>query len=198
MYLFAKHIFDILSSLVVIALFSWLFGLLILIITLTSKGGPFYEQIRVGKNGKEFKLLKFRSMRVNSDKEGQITIGADKRITPIGKFIRRSKLDELPQLFNILLGEMSVVGPRPEVPKYVELYSPEQLKVLDVKPGLTDLASLKYIKEQELLGKAEDPHKTYVEEIMPAKLALNLEYISKRGFWFDIKLIFQTIFGIFK
>ena len=190
MYLFAKRIFDILSSLVVIALFSWLFGLLILIITLTSKGGPFYEQIRVGKNGKEFKLLKFRSMRVNSDKEGQITIGADKRITPIGKFIRRSKLDELPQLFNILLGEMSVVGPRPEVPKYVELYSPE--------PGLTDLASLKYIKEQELLGKAEDPHKTYVEEIMPAKLALNLEYISKRGFWFDIKLIFQTIFGIFK
>lgn len=197
MYRVTKRIFDITSSLLVILAFCWLFLLLLLLVGLTSKGGPFYKQIRVGKNGKEFRLLKFRSMRVNADKEGEITIGADSRITPIGKFIRKSKLDELPQLFNILTGEMSVVGPRPEVPKYVKLYTEEQLKVLKVRPGLTDLASLKYINEQELLGKAKDPDKTYIEEIMPAKLALNLEYIEKRNFMLDIKLIFQTIGKIF-
>ena len=197
MYLVAKKAFDIIASLLVILCFSWLLIILILLVALTSKGGAFYRQIRVGQHGKEFGLLKFRSMRVNSDKVGQITIGNDSRVTPIGRFLRKSKLDELPQLFNILLGQMSVVGPRPEVPKYVSLYNEEQKKVLEVKPGLTDLASLKYIKEQELLGKSEDPGTTYINEIMPAKLALNFEYIEKRNFWFDLKLILQTIGGIF-
>lgn len=137
-------------------------------------------------------------MRVNADKSGQITIGNDNRVTSIGKFIRKYKLDELPQLFNILLGHMSVVGPRPEVPKYVKLYSIEQLKVLSVKPGLTDYASLEYLDEQKILGEAEDADKAYIEEVMPAKLKLNLKYIEDRNFWVDLRLIFQTIFGIFR
>lgn len=137
-------------------------------------------------------------MRVNADKSGQITIGNDNRVTSIGKFIRKYKLDELPQLFNILLGHMSVVGPRPEVPKYVKLYSIEQLKVLSVKPGLTDYASLEYLDEQKILGEAEDPDKAYLTEVMPAKLKLNLKYIEERNFWVDLRLIFQTIFGIFR
>lgn len=198
MYLIAKRSFDIISALIVVICFSWLFFILSLIIILTSKGGAFYRQIRVGKDGKEFGLLKFRSMRVNADKSGQITIGNDNRVTSIGKFIRKYKLDELPQLFNILLGHMSVVGPRPEVPKYVKLYSIEQLKVLSVKPGLTDYASLEYLDEQKILGEAEDPDKAYIEEVMPAKLKLNLKYIEDRNFWVDLRLIFQTIFGIFR
>lgn len=198
MYLIAKRSFDFISAFIVVICFSWLFIILSLLILLTSKGGAFYRQIRVGKDGKEFGLLKFRSMRVNADKSGQITIGNDNRVTSIGKFIRKYKLDELPQLFNILLGHMSVVGPRPEVPKYVKLYSIEQLKVLSVKPGLTDYASLEYLDEQKILGEAEDPDKAYIEEVMPAKLKLNLKYIEDRNFWVDLRLIFQTIFGIFR
>ena len=132
-------------------------------------------------------------MRPDADKSGQLTIGDDNRITKVGRFIRNYKLDELPQLFNILKGEMSVVWPRPEVPKYVDLYSDKQKKVLSALPGLTDYASLKYLDEQKVLGAAENPEKTYIEEVMPAKLQLNLKYIEERSFLVDIQLIFKTI-----
>lgn len=193
MYLVAKRIFDIVSSLTALLVFSPVFIILSIWIVLDSKGGVFYKQIRVGKGQKEFGLLKFRSMRPNSDKAGQLTVGNDSRVTKVGKFIRRFKLDEVPQLLNILKGDMSVVGPRPEVPKYVNMYSKEQLQVLTVLPGLTDYASIEYLDEQKVLGASENPEKTYIEEVMPAKLNLNLKYIEDRSFWLDIKLIFRTI-----
>lgn len=189
-----KRLFDIFSSLTVLILLSPLFLLLALAIVLDSKGGVFYKQERIGKSGRPFMLFKFRSMRSGSDKKGLITVGnKDNRTTPVGRFIRKYKLDELPQLINILRNEMSVVGPRPEVEKYVKLYNSEQRKVLSVKPGLTDLASLAYINENEILAQSENPEKTYVEEIMPAKLKLNLEYIEKQNFWFDLKVIAKTL-----
>lgn len=137
-------------------------------------------------------------MRPNSDRSGQLTVGNDNRVTKVGRFIRKYKLDELPQLFNIIKGEMSVVGPRPEVPKYVNLYNEQQREVLTVLPGLTDYASLEYLDEQKLLGASSDPEKTYIEEVMPAKLELNLKYIEDRSLLVDIGLIFKTIFGIFR
>lgn len=167
-------------------------------ILLDSRGGVFYKQIRVGKDGKEFGLFKFRSMRAGADKSGQLTVGNDSRVTRVGKFIRKTKLDEFPQLLNILAGHMSVVGPRPEVPKYVAMYNADQMKVLSVKPGLTDLASLQYFNEQEILGKSDDPEKTYINEVMPEKLRLNLKYVSERSFLMDISLIIKTIIRIFK
>lgn len=198
MYLITKRIFDIISSLIVIILFSWLFIIISIWILIDSRGGIFYKQIRVGKNGKEFNLLKFRSMRTGADKSGQLTIGNDSRVTTVGRFIRKFKIDEFPQLINILKGEMSVVGPRPEVPKYVAMYSAEQKKVLSVLPGLTDYASLEYLDEQKVLGASSDPEKTYVEEVMPKKLGLNLKYILERRFSLDIMLIFKTIYGVFR
>jgi lipopolysaccharide/colanic/teichoic acid biosynthesis glycosyltransferase len=193
MYLFSKRIFDICSALFALVLFSPMIIIISIWIALDSRGGIFYRQIRVGKNQKEFGLFKFRSMRPNSDQAGQITIGNDSRVTTVGRFIRRFKIDEVPQLINIIKGDMSVVGPRPEVPKYVKMYSEEQLKVLCVLPGLTDYASIEYLDEQKILGASEDPDKAYIEEVMPAKLKLNLKYIADRGFWLDIKLIFRTI-----
>lgn len=197
MYLIAKRIFDFCASLVGLIILSPILLIIALIVILGSKGGAFYYQERVGKDLKPFRLIKFRSMRINSDVQGQITIGKDPRITRIGTFIRRYKLDELPQLINILIGQMSIVGPRPEVPKYVKMYSEEQLKVLSVKPGLTDYASIQYVDEQTVLGAAVNPDETYVKEIMPAKLALNLKYIQDRSFILDLKLIGQTIGRIF-
>ncbi len=194
-----KRTFDIVScTLAVLLLFP--FGLLIaLCIVCGSKGGVFYRQVRVGKDGKDFKLLKFRTMRPNADRQGLlITVGNDQRITRIGGFLRKYKIDELPQLLNIIKGDMSVVGPRPEVRRYVELYDERQRRVLTVRPGLTDYASLKYISESELLAKSDDPEKTYIEEIMPAKLELNLQYIDNQSLKEDLKLIFQTLFSIFK
>lgn len=135
-------------------------------------------------------------MRPNADKAGQLTVGNDNRVTKVGRFIRKYKLDELPQLINILKGEMSVVGPRPEVPKYVNLYSDEQLKVLTVLPGLTDFASIEYLDEQKVLGASNDPKKLYIEEVMPSKLSLNLKYINEKSFLLDIKLIFRTLLKI--
>ena len=193
MYEQSKRIFDIVSSLIVLLVLFPILMIIGLLVALGSKGGAFYSQERIGKNGRVFRLLKFRSMRAGSDKKGQLTIGNDSRVTGIGKFLRKSKLDELPQLLNVLQGDMSVVGPRPEVQRYVSLYSAEQLKVLSVKPGLTDLASIEYIDEQKILGQAEDPDKEYVEVVMPAKLALNLEYIERRSFRYDLRLIFKTI-----
>ena len=191
-----KRLFDLISSsLVLIILFPILFLVAILIV-LDSKGGIFYRQIRVGKNGKEFGLLKFRTMHPNMD-QVQITVGhRDPRVTRVGYYLRKFKVDEFPQLLNILKGEMSVVGPRPEVPKYVAMYNVEQQKVLTVKPGLTDFASLEYVHESELLAASDNPEKTYVDEIMPHKLSLNLKYIQEKSLSTDVKLIFRTILKI--
>ena len=193
-----KRLFDICSSFVVLALI-WPFMLIVaLIVAFSSRGGVFFTQARVGRNEKEFKLFKFRTMRKDSEEEGQLTIGGDDpRITGSGRFLRRFKLDELPQLFNVLGGSMSVVGPRPEVRKYTDLYTEEQRKVFAVRPGLTDYASIEYIAENELLGRSENPNRTYTEEVMPAKLKLNLQYIDERGFGTDLKIIFKTIGKIF-
>lgn len=188
-----KRLFDILVSLCVLTVFLP-FGILIAIaILLESKGGVFYRQQRVGKQGVPFRLWKFRTMRVNADQLGKLTVGMrDPRITRVGYFIRKSKLDEFPQFINVLLGEMSVVGPRPEVQEYVDLYTPEQREVLSVKPGITDYASLEYFKENELLGKSENPRETYIREIMPAKIRLNKKYIANPTLGQDLKIMWMT------
>ncbi|HNR86474.1 MAG TPA: sugar transferase, partial [Taishania sp.] len=168
-----KRIFDIFCSLIILSLFLP-FGLILsLLIVLESKGGVFYRQERIGRFGQPFLLFKFRSMRKDADKQGKLTVGMrDARITRTGYFIRKYKLDEFPQFINVIKGDMSIVGPRPEVKEYVDLYTPEQREILNVRPGITDIASLHYFEENELLGKSDNPHKTYVEEIMPAKIAL--------------------------
>ena len=171
--------------------------LLALLINIDSKGGVFYKQVRIGKGQKPFKLYKFRSMSTDADKKGLLTVGNnDSRITKTGYYLRKYKLDELPQLINVLKGDMSVVGPRPEVEKYVKLYNQEQLMVFTVKPGITDWASIKYVNENEILAKSNQPEKTYIEEIMPAKLKLNLEYVRHNNIYVDIKIILLTIKAI--
>lgn len=189
-----KRVFDILSSITAIGFLLPLLLIIGLAIVLNSKGGVLYKQLRIGKNGKIFYLLKFRSMQIGSDKQGLLTIGAkDSRITHIGHFIRKYKLDELPQLLNVLAGDMSLVGPRPEVPAYVSLYTEEQKQVLTVKPGITDYASIEYRNENEILGNAKNPEQMYIKEIMPAKLALNLKYINDQSLLTDIKILIKTI-----
>ena len=193
-----KRLFDIIASLIGIVLLSPVL-LLISLAVLTSGFPIFYLQTRVGKNNVDFKLFKFRSMANNSDKKGLLTVGGrDPRITPVGYFLRKFKLDELPQLFNVLFGSMSLVGPRPEVRKYVDMYNEEQKKVLSVQPGITDYASIDYINENELLAKSQNPEETYIKEVMPAKLQLNLKYINEAGLGTDLKLIFKTIGKIFR
>ena len=192
-----KRIFDLIIT--IIGLFFLLpFLLLIcLIILFTSKGKIFYKQKRMGKNEIPFTLFKFRTMVEGADRKGLLTVGMnDSRITPVGFFLRKYKLDELPQLLNIIKGDMSLVGPRPEVEKYTSLYDAEQKKVLSIKPGLTDYASIKYKNENEILAKFDNPEKGYIEQIMPDKLKLNLEYINNRNLWMDIKINFATIFKI--
>lgn len=188
-----KRLFDIVVSTLILSVFLP-FGILIaLAIILESRGGAFYRQQRVGKNGVSFKLWKFRTMRVNADKLGKLTVGMrDPRITRVGYFIRKSKLDEFPQFINVLTGEMSIVGPRPEVQEYVDLYTPDQRQVLSVKPGITDYASLEYFKENELLGQSENPRETYIREIMPAKIALNKKYIANPTLSQDLKIMWLT------
>ena len=194
-----KRLFDITSSLIVITIGFPFFIIISILIALDSKGGIFFIQQRVGKDNKDFELFKFRTMRSNSEKAGQITVGVkDPRITKIGYLLRKFKLDEFPQLLNVIKGDMSIIGPRPEVRRYVDMYSKEQLKVLSVRPGLSDFASIEYINENELLGKSDNPEKTYIGEIMPAKLQLNLKYIEQKSFGTDIKLIFKTIRKIIK
>ena len=194
-----KRIFDIISSLVVLTIGLPFFILIAFLIVIDSKGGIFFIQQRVGKDNRNFGLFKFRTMRPGSEKAGQITVGGkDPRITKIGYLLRKFKLDEFPQLLNVILGDMSIIGPRPEVRRYVDMYSKEQLKVLSVRPGLSDFASIEYINENELLGKSDNPEKTYIEEIMPAKLQLNRKYIEQKTFGTDIKLIFKTIRKILK
>ncbi len=190
--------FDILFSLLGLLLLSPLFVVLALLIVLESKGGVFYRQSRVGKDGREFRIFKFRSMRTGSDAKGLLTVGEnDRRITKVGHFIRRYKLDELAQLINVLLGDMSLVGPRPEVKKYVQLYTPEQRKVLEVKPGITDYASIEYRNENEILAQSENPEKTYIEEIMPHKIELNMRYIKHPGLLAYFKILGLTVRRVF-
>ncbi|MFM7007707.1 MAG: sugar transferase [Flavobacteriales bacterium] len=188
-----KRAFDIFLSLLILLCFLPFGLLLMIVISLESKGGAFYFQQRVGLNGRLFYLIKFRSMRLDADKGSQITIGnRDPRITRSGYLIRRFKLDEFPQFVNVLKGDMSIVGPRPEVPYYVSLYTPEQRNVLAVKPGITDYASIAYFDENELLAKAKDPQKTYIDEVLPAKLALNQRYISNPSRFKDLEIIWLT------
>lgn len=194
-----KRIFDILSSGIGLIILSPLFFIIGIWIKLDSSGPVFYKQVRVGKGNKDFKLYKFRSMRIGSDKKGLITVGGrDPRVTKSGYFIRKYKIDELPQLINVFYGDMSLVGPRPEVRKYVDMYSPYQLKVLNVRPGITDYASIEYIDENVLLEKSSDPDKTYIEEIIPAKIELNMKYINNQTFSNYLKVILLTIIGIFR
>ncbi len=189
-----KRIFDISASFIGLIIISPFFILIAIAIITESKGGIFYKQVRVGKNNSDFKLLKFRTMRPNSDKLGLLTVGGrDPRVTRVGYYLRKYKLDELPQLLNVFLGEMSLVGPRPEVRKYVDLYNQEQKKVLMVKPGITDYASILYSNENELLAKSENPETLYIEEIMPHKLKLNMEYINNPGLITDFKIILKTV-----
>ena len=193
-----KRLFDIFFSILILLVALIPFILVALAIAIDSKGGIFFHQVRVGKNGTPFKLHKFRTMRPATEKLGQLTVGnRDPRITSIGFFLRKYKLDELPQLFNILKGEMSVVGPRPEVPKYVALYSKEQLHVLSVRPGLTDFASIDFVDENALLSESKDSERTYIEEIMPLKLKLNLRYVQEISMTTDFKIIIETFGAIF-
>ena len=191
------RLFDILFSALGLIILSPLFLILWLLIKLGSRGPGFFVQERVGKDGKPFGLYKFRSMRTNSENESLITIGEDDhRITRIGHIIRKYKLDELPQLLNVLKGDMSLVGPRPEVKKYVDLYTEDQRKVLDVKPGITDYASIEYVNENELLGNADDPDRVYIEQVMPNKLKLNMRYIQNKSLKEYFKIIFLTMKSI--
>jgi lipopolysaccharide/colanic/teichoic acid biosynthesis glycosyltransferase len=191
-----KRLFDLFASFLGLLILSPLFLLLIPIIPLDGKGGPFFRQTRVGKDGRTFGLLKFRTMVPDAGSGGKLTIGEDPRITKAGRFLRKHKLDELPQLINVLKGDMSLVGPRPEVPEYVAYFDPEQRKVLSVRPGLTDEASIAYLEEGELLRQADDPHRVYIEEILPEKLRLNLRYVEERSMKKDLLLIWKTLLRI--
>ena len=169
-----------------------------ILIKLDSKGPIFFRQVRVTKNGREFKILKYRTMRVGSDKYSQITVGKDSRITKVGDFLRKYKLDEIPQLINVLIGDMSLVGPRPEVPKYVALYTKEQREILKVRAGITDYASIEFSNENDILANETDPEKAYIEKIMPRKIELNKKYLSEISVMTDIKIILLTIKKILK
>ena len=193
------RLLDIVLSLLGLLFLLPIFLILAVWIKLDSQGSIFFRQIRVGKDGRDFRIYKFRTMIVNAEKMGIITIGErDPRITNSGYFLRKYKLDELPQLINVLKGEMSFVGPRPEVRKYVEMYNQEQLKILTVTPGITDYASIEYINEDEILGKSLDPERTYIEEIMPQKIKYNMKYINNKTVIEYFKIIFLTIIKIIK
>lgn len=192
-----KRLFDIVASGLALIVLSPLFLVLAIWIKLDSKGPVFYRQVRVGWKNKDFRIFKFRSMRVGADKGSLVTIGGhDPRVTRSGYFIRKFKFDELPQLINVIMGDMSLVGPRPEVRHYVDYWTPEQMHVLDVRPGITDPASIKFRNENELMEKAEDPEKYYIEVIMQEKIRLYLEYVEKHSFLYDIGLIFKTFWVI--
>lgn len=193
-----KRAFDFILSLIGLILLSPIFLIISLLIALSSKGGVFYKQTRVGKDNIDFKVYKFRSMIVNADKKGLLSIGKDgrdPRITKIGYILRKYKLDELPQLINVLNGDMSLVGPRPEVRKYVDLYDNKQKEILKVRPGITDIASITFRNENDLLSQSPNPEQYYIQEIMPKKISLSLEYVKTRTLIKDIKLIFKTILG---
>ena len=196
---FCIRVFDLIVSFIALLFLALPFILISFAIVCDSKGGAFFKQVRVGKNGKEFKIMKFRTMVTNAEAKGlQISTSGDSRITKVGKFLRKTKIDELPQLFNVFVGQMSFVGPRPEVPKYVAMYNEEQRNVLLVKPGITDEASIVFRDENTILENAEDTEAAYVNEIMPVKLNLNLKYIRKMGLFYNIKIIFKTVFAVLK
>ena len=189
-----KRIFDIVASGCGLIVLSPLFLILAIWIKLDSKGPVFYRQVRVGRNNRDFRIFKFRSMREGSDQGSLVTIGGhDSRITRSGYILRKFKLDELPQLINVFVGDMSLVGPRPEVRHYVDFWTPEQMHVLDVRPGITDPASIKFRNENDLLDKADNPEEYYINVIMQEKIRLSLEYVENHNLWYDIRLIFQTI-----
>ena len=194
--MFLKRVFDIIVSFCGIIILFPLIIIVSILIKITSKGPVLFKQVRVTKNGKLFKIYKFRTMKENSEGNKQITVGKDNRITGIGHILRKTKLDELPQLFNVLKGEMSLVGPRPEVPKYVELYTDEQIEILKVPAGITDYASIYFSNESELLGEVENPEEFYIKKIMPYKIELNKKYINEIGIMTDIKIIILTILKI--
>ncbi len=192
-----KRIFDLFFTILGLIILLPFFALIAIWVMMDSRGGVFYRQERIGKDQKPFKLLKFRSMRTGADKQGLLTVGMkDSRITRSGYYLRKYKLDELPQLINVLLGDMSLVGPRPEVEKYVKLYSQEQLKVLSVRPGITDLASIKYRNENDVLASFEDAEAGYIQSVMPDKLKLNLMYIQNRSLLMDLRIILTTVLPI--
>ena len=188
-----KRLFDIVASSLGLIALSPLFLVLALWIKADSRGPVFYRQTRVGKDNRDFRLYKFRSMRPDADKGSLITIGGrDPRETRSGYYIRKYKLDEFPQLINVLKGDMSLVGPRPEVRKYVDMYTPQQMKVLSVRPGITSLASIRYRNENEILAAADDPDRCYIEQVMPDKLRIDLEYVGNASLANDIRLILST------
>ena len=190
----AKRLFDLLFSSLGLVVVSPMLLVIALLVWLEDRGPVFYRQVRVGFQGKPFRIWKFRSMVLNADRLGlAITVGRDPRITRVGLFLRQTKLDELPQLLNVFFGEMSFVGPRPEVQKYVDLYSPKQRQVLDLQPGITDLASIKYRSEAELLAASSDPERTYIDVIMPEKIRLNLEYAQSSSVFADVRIIVETL-----
>ena len=193
-----KRIFDIISSLFGLILLSPFMIIIAILIKLDSNGPIFFKQVRVTKNGREFKIFKYRTMKIGSDKYSQITVGKDSRITKVGDFLRKYKLDEIPQLINVLIGDMSLVGPRPEVPKYVALYTEEQREILKVRAGITDYASIEFSNENDILANETDPEKAYIEKIMPRKIELNKKYLSEISVMTDIKIILLTIKKILK
>lgn len=195
--LIAKRAMDIAISGAALVVLSPVLLLVALLIKIDDPGPVFYRQVRVGRNGKTFRIFKFRTMVVDADKKGlQITVGRDPRITRMGALLRKTKLDELAQLLNVFVGDMSFVGPRPEVPKYVELYTPYQRQVLLVRPGITDYASIAYRNENDLLAGTQDPEKMYIETIMPDKIELNMKYLHEISPLTDIRLIFKTIAAV--
>lgn len=193
----SKRLFDIFFSLLIVSLFLPFGVLIAMLVLVTSPGGVFYVQERIGRYGIPFGLYKFRTMRRNADRVGTLTVGMrDPRITRIGYFLRKFKLDEFPQFINVLKGEMSIVGPRPEVREFVELYTEAQRQILSVRPGITDLASLEYFTENEILGRSEDPRKAYIEEIMPAKIELNKQYLARPTLGHDLQIMWRTFLKI--
>ena len=197
--LIAKRAMDIVLSACALAVLWPLLLLIALAIWIDDPGPVFYRQVRVGRNGKTFRIFKFRSMVMDAEKKGlAITVGRDSRITRVGAVLRKTKLDELAQLLNVILGQMSFVGPRPEVPKYVELYTPYQRQVLLVRPGITDYASIAYRNENDLLAGTDDPEKMYIEQIMPDKIELNMKYLREISPLADIRLILKTIVAVIK
>lgn len=188
-----KRLFDLAFVLPGLFVLSPVFLLITVLVAVTDRGPVLFGQERVGRNGIPFRMLKFRSMYIDAEKcGGQLTVGSDPRVTSVGRWLRKAKLDELPQLINVLRGEMSLVGPRPEVPRYVKLYTPEQRAVLQLTPGITDLASVKYRNESEVLAQSTDPEKTYIEEIMPEKIAINLSYAANASVFSDFITILRT------
>lgn len=199
LYFFVKRTFDIVSSFLGLIILFPFFLVILIIIRIDSKGSPLFMQDRAGKHGKIFKIVKFRTMKLKSPIIDQpVSLYEDHRVTKIGRLLRKTKIDELPQLFNVFLGHMSVVGPRPLVPEHINLYTEEQRKVLLIKPGITDLASITFRKEEEMLLQSSDPLKTYIEEIIPKKVALNMEYMSRMSLFYDIYIILKTILSITK